>query len=37
MFTEMYILSSDTVNNVAVVIAGDGGNILTSKNYSNTQ
>lgn len=35
MFTEFYILSSDTANNVAVVITGDGVNILNSKNYSN--
>jgi hypothetical protein len=35
MFTEFYILSSDTANNVAVVITEDGVNILSSKNYSN--
>jgi len=36
-FTEFYILSSDTANNVAVVIAGDGVSILNSKNYCNPQ
>jgi hypothetical protein len=36
MFTELYMLSPDIATNVAIVIAGDGGNITTSKNYSNT-